>query len=45
MCSEAARSIMDHARMEVMEGEGDMQKIKVALRLVASGGDETLNCL
>ena len=45
MSAEAARSVMDHARMEVMEGEGEMQKIKAALRLVATCRDETLNCL
>ena len=45
MSTEAARSVMDHARMEVVEGEGGMQKIKAALRSVAAGGDETLNCL
>ena len=45
MSAEAARSVMDHACMEVMEGEGGMQKIKAALRSVAAGGDETLNCL
>ena len=45
MSAEAARSIMDHARMEVIEGEGGMQRIKAALRSVAAGGDETLNCL
>ena len=36
---------MDHACMEVMEGKGYMQKIKAAMRSVAAGGDETLNCL
>ena len=41
----AARSVMYHARMEVMEGEGEMQKIKAAMRSVAAGGDKTLNCL
>ena len=45
MSDEAARSVMDHARMEVMEGEGEMQKIKAALRSVAASGDEILNCL
>ena len=35
---------MDHDRMEVMEGEGGMQKIKAALRSVAADRDETLNC-
>ena len=45
MSTEAAHSVMDHSRMEVMEGEGEMQKIKAALRLVAAGGYETLNCL
>ena len=45
MSAETTRSVMDHARMEVMEGKGEMQKIKAALRSVAAGGDETLNCL
>ena len=36
---------MDHVHMEVMEGEGEMQKINAALRSVAAGGDETFNCL
>ena len=45
MSAEAARSVMDHDRMEVMEGEGEIQNIKEALRLVAASGDETLNCL
>ena len=45
MSAEAARYVMDHAHMEVMEGEGEMQKIKAALRSVAAGGDETLNFL
>ena len=45
MSAEAARSVMDHACMEVMEGEGEMQNIKAALRSVAAGGDETLNYL
>ena len=45
MSAETTRSVMDHARMEVMEGKGEMQKIKEALRLVAASGDETLNCL
>ena len=45
MSAEAARYVMDHACMEVMEGEGEMQKIKAALRLVTAGGYETLNCL
>ena len=45
MSPEVARSVMDHACMEVMEGEGEMQNIKAALRLVAASGDETLNCL
>ena len=45
MFAEAACSVMYHARMEVVEGEGGMQKIKAALRSVAAGGDETLNCL
>ena len=35
MSDEAARSIMDHARIEVMEGGGEMQKIKAALRIIA----------
>ena len=45
MSAEAARSVMNHARMEVMEGKGEMQKIKAALRSVAAGGYKTLNCL
>ena len=45
MSAEAAHSVMERARMEVMEGKGDMHKIKAALRSVAAGGDETLNCL
>ena len=45
MSAEAAHSVMDHSRMEFMEDEGEMQKIKAPLRLVAAGGDETLNCL
>ena len=45
MSAEASRSIMEHARMEVMEGEGEMQNIKAALRSVATSGDQTLNCL
>ena len=45
MSADAARSVMDNARMEVMEGEGEMQKIKAAMRSVAAGGDETLNFL
>ena len=45
MSAKAACSVMDHARMEVMEGKGGMQKIKAALRSVAAGGDKTLNCL
>ena len=45
MSAEAARSVMDHARMEVMEGKEEMQKIKADLRSVAAGGDKTLNCL
>ena len=36
---------MDHARLEVMEGEGGMQKIKADLRSFTAGGDKTLNCL
>ena len=32
MSAEAARSVMDHARMEVMEGEGEMQKKRVPVR-------------
>ena len=45
MSAEADRSFMDHARMEVMEGKGEMQKIKADLRSVAAGRDETLNFL
>ena len=45
MSAEADPSVMDHARMEVMEGKGRMQKIKAALRSVAAGGDDTLNLL
>ena len=45
MSPEVARSVMDHACMEVMEGEGEMQNIKAALRSVAASGDETLSCL
>ena len=45
MSAEAARSIMEHARMEVMEGEGEMQNINAALRSVATSGDQTLKCL
>ena len=45
MSAKAACSVMDHARMEVMEGKGEMQKIKEALKSVAAGGDESLNCL
>ena len=45
MSAEVARSVMDHACMEVMEEEGEMQMIKAALRSVAAGGDKTLNCL
>ena len=45
MSYEAARSVIDHARMEVMEGEGEMRKIKASLRFVAAGRDDTLNCL
>ena len=44
MSAETARSVMDHACMEVMKGEEEMQKIKAALRPVAAGKDETLNC-
>ena len=36
---------MDHARMEVMEGEGEMQKIKADLWSVAASGDKNLNYL
>ena len=45
MSAEAACSVMDHARTEVMEGKGEMQNIKAALRSVAISGDQTLNCL
>ena len=45
MSAEAARYVMDHARMEVVEGEGGMQNIKAALKSVAVDGDKTLNCL
>ena len=42
MSAEAARSVMDHARVEVVEGEGGMQKIKAALRSVAASGDDPM---
>ena len=45
MSAEAANSVMDHAHMEVMEGEGEMQKIKADMRSVTAGRDDTLNCL
>ena len=45
MSAEAACSVMYHAHMEVMEGEGEVHKIKASLRSVAAGRDETLNCL
>ena len=45
MSAEADNSVMDHAHMEVMEGEGGMQKIKADMRSVTAGRDDTLNCL
>ena len=44
MSAEAACFVMDHACMDFMEGEGEIQNIKAALRSVAGGGYETLNC-
>ena len=43
-CS-VALSFCRSAYMEVMEGKGEMQKIKAAMRSVAASGDEILNCL